>query len=105
MIVLSLRQNFKLGTHGPNVGRHLLFQKKTADIRPVCMSLCLTEAGKTNMLEPAVNRLPINALRQWRRALTGVFWREAVPLSEQNSSAGEIAVLTLNNEYSGSDRS
>lgn len=40
-----------------------------------------------------------------KRALIGVFWQGAVPLSEHNSSAEEIAGLTLHGQYIGSDQS
>lgn len=33
----------------------------------------------------SADQLPISALRQWLKALTEVFWRGAVPMSEYNS--------------------
>lgn len=42
----------------------------------------------------SANRLPISTPSHWLRALTGVFWWGARPLSEHNITAGEIAVLT-----------
>lgn len=44
--------------------------------------------------KPAANQLLINTLSQWRAA---------VPLSDHNSSAGEIAVLTSARQYNGSN--
>lgn len=46
--------------------------------------------------KPSAHRFLISALGHRLRALTGVVctWRGAVPLSEDNRTAGEIAVLT-----------
>lgn len=85
----GLQVHFKLCTHGQNVRQHLPFQrKKASDILPMCMfAFC-----RTCMLK--------------NQQLIGVFWPVGgVPLSEHNSSAGEIAGLTSHGKYSVSDRS
>lgn len=85
----GLQVHFKLCTHGQNVRQHLPFQrKKASNILPMCMfAFC-----RTCMLK--------------NQQLIGVFWPVGgVPLSEHNSSAGEIAGLTSHGKCSVSDRS
>lgn len=67
--------------------------KKPSDILPVGMPPCPTEVGQMEKQQPihSQSALSANGGERWSECAG---WEGGIPVSEHNSSAGEIAILT-----------